>query len=212
MKTIMDIAKTYKVKRITEPLKNWRKDASFAVIDCFPWSVMGAVDYQPKTFACAAADSNRLFIYMETDEKELRMEKKGFGFVHTDSCMEFFLSPDFKNPQYYLNWEFNPAGAMYLSFGTGRENRETAARENYKELFSVQTGVFDAGWNLEFSIPLSFLRCFCPSADFSQDSIMRGNFYKCGDNTACPHYGCWSPISLPKPDFHCPNFFGTIQF
>jgi hypothetical protein len=39
---------------------------------------------------------------------------------------------------------------------------------------------------------------------------MRGNFYKCGDKTIHPHYGCWSPIELPKPDFHCSDFFGEI--
>ena len=206
----MSDAKTYKVKRITGNMSKWREDASAAVIDCFPWSAMGAVDYRPKTCAYAATDGSRLFIYMETDESELRTETKGFGFVHTDSCMEFYLLPDLKNPR-YLNWEFNPAGAMYLSVGTERKNREIAARENYQELFLVQTRVHDTGWNLEFSIPLSFLHIFCPSIDFSEGRIMRGNFYKCGDNTVRPHYGCWSPISLLQPDFHCPDFFGTIQ-
>ncbi|MHB1455061.1 MAG: carbohydrate-binding family 9-like protein [Saccharofermentanales bacterium] len=37
-----------------------------------------------------------------------------------------------------------------------------------------------------------------------------GNFYKCGDKTDCPHYGCWNPILLPAPDFHVPAFFGDF--
>ncbi len=148
---------------------------------------------------------------METNETDIRAEAQGFGFVHTDSCMELFLMPDPETPQ-YLNWEFNPAGAMYLSIGTDRHKRETVARENYRELFQVKTAIHSAGWNLEFIIPLTFLRRFFPSLALEAGGVMRGNFYKCGDNTPRPHYGCWSPINLPQPDFHCPAFFGELRF
>jgi hypothetical protein len=39
---------------------------------------------------------------------------------------------------------------------------------------------------------------------------IRANFYKCGDLTAHPHFLSWNPIDLPKPDFHRPEFFGTL--
>ena len=39
---------------------------------------------------------------------------------------------------------------------------------------------------------------------------LRGNFYKCGDKTAHPHYLSWNPIKTPKPDFHRPEFFGEL--
>ncbi|MCK7480493.1 MAG: carbohydrate-binding family 9-like protein [Candidatus Moduliflexus flocculans] len=38
------------------------------------------------------------------------------------------------------------------------------------------------------------------------------NFYKCGDETEFPHYGAWSPVETPAPDFHRPEFFGEIVF
>lgn len=38
------------------------------------------------------------------------------------------------------------------------------------------------------------------------------NFYKCGDETEFPHYGAWSPVGTPSPDFHRPEFFGTLIF
>ena len=42
-------------------------------------------------------------------------------------------------------------------------------------------------------------------------SIIRlGNFYKCADETMNPHFVSWSPIDLPEPNFHCPEFFGEI--
>ncbi len=37
-----------------------------------------------------------------------------------------------------------------------------------------------------------------------------GNFYKCGDLTAHPHYVTWSPVGTPGPDFHRPEFFGEL--
>ena len=37
---------------------------------------------------------------------------------------------------------------------------------------------------------------------------MEGNFYKCGDHTASPHWGSWVP--MPRLDFHDPDSFGTF--
>jgi hypothetical protein len=37
-----------------------------------------------------------------------------------------------------------------------------------------------------------------------------GNFYKCGDETEYPHFGCWNLIASPVPDFHRPEYFGEI--
>lgn len=39
---------------------------------------------------------------------------------------------------------------------------------------------------------------------------LRGNFYKCGDLTAEPHYLSWSPIAFERPNFHLPEFFGEL--
>ena len=38
------------------------------------------------------------------------------------------------------------------------------------------------------------------------------NIYKCGDRLSEPHFISLYPIALPKPDFHCPSFFGPIEF
>ena len=40
---------------------------------------------------------------------------------------------------------------------------------------------------------------------------LKANFYKCGDLTAHTHFLSWSPIDAPKPDFHRPDFFGTLE-
>ena len=200
---------TYTLKRIEGSRADWREETAPLTADIFPWA--DADGFRPHTTAKAAiSGDSSLCVFMETDETELRAETNGFGYVHTDSCMEFFLAPDPLNSPRYLNWEFNPAGAMYLSIGSGRHDRAALPEKNYRELFAVQTAAHTGGWSLEFRIPLSFLRRFFPALAFEPRYAMRGNFYKCGDKTRRPHYGSWSPIDLPEPDFHCPNFFGTL--
>jgi hypothetical protein len=150
---------------------------------------------------------------METGETDVRAEEQGFSNqVYTDSCMELFLMPDPAHSPRYLNWEFNPRGAMYLSLGTSRYDREDIQADNYRELFQVKTEVYSGLWRLEYYIPRDFLRSFFPSMEWETGHAMRGNFYKCGDKTVHPHFGCWSPIDLPRPDFHCPDFFGDLIF
>ena len=40
---------------------------------------------------------------------------------------------------------------------------------------------------------------------------IKANFYKCGDLTPEPHFLSWSPIDLPEPNFHTPQFFGQLE-
>ena len=200
----------YEIKRVDSASGEWWKSANEAKVDHFPWGEQAEDDYRPKTVARVGTDGASILVLMESDESELRAETKGFGHTHTDSCMEFFLSPDPGGSSDYLNWEFNPVGGMYLAIGPNRHNRVTIPDENYRELFQVKTAVGDNGWRIEYRIPLEFLRRFFPSPELKPGHAMRGNFYKCGDETARPHFGCWSPIHLPQPDFHCPDFFGTL--
>ena len=52
-------------------------------------------------------------------------------------------------------------------------------------------------------IGAAFGRRLEPGAAFS------GNFYCC-DETLHPHFGSWSPVAAPAPDFHRPECFGTL--
>ena len=166
-------------------------------------------DYKPASSARLAYDNENIFVHMETNETDLRMEQKGLGFVHEDSCLEFFFRPEITS-QKYLNFEFNPARGMYLSIGTSRFDREFVGEEDYLDLFSVRTQINVNGWILDYSIPLEFLKRFFPSMEYVPGAAMKGNFYKCGDKTRRPHYASWSLVDLPKPDFHRPEFFGDI--
>lgn len=64
-------------------------------------------------------------------------------------------------------------------------------------------------WEIAIILPF---HCFFKHHIQSMDGkIIRGNFYKCGDHLAVPHYLSWQPILTEKPDFHRPEFFGDIS-
>jgi len=52
------------------------------------------------------------------------------------------------------------------------------------------------------------IRLYWPDFRFGGD--MAGNFYKCGDETASPHYLAWAPLSSAQPDFHRRQDFGLL--
>lgn len=131
--------------------------------------------------------------------------------VCQDSCVEFFMSVDGKE---YWNFEFNCIGTINASRRTTRHNptrltdTELASIKRYASCgtrpFEEMEGLF--AWNLTIAIPFDLI-----GIDITQSPItITGNFYKCGDKTGLPHYLSWSPIPIPKPDFHRPDYFGKI--
>lgn len=178
-----------------------------AMVTAFPWNCA----YQPVTTAQAAALEDAFIVRMRTDETDPRTEVKELnGPVYTDSCMEFFFMPDPEHSKKYINWEFNSAGVLFISIGTDRYDRRNLEPENYARLFRVEAKTEKNGWEVSYIIPYEFLRKFFPGFQVREGGKMRGNFHKCADKADKPHYGCWAPIDLPDPDFHCPDFFGEL--
>ena len=73
-------------------------------------------------------------------------------------------------------------------------------RRAFEEIKGIHT------WNLIVVIPLKLMG-LDPS---NLPEKILGNFYKCADETMNPHFVSWSPIDLPEPNFHCPEFFGEM--
>ena len=86
--------------------------------------------------------------------------------------------------------------------------REYASIRRFSSLphvaFTEKLGVYS--WELVVAIPFRLMGL---DPDNLPEKIM-GNFYKCADDTEFPHFVSWSPIDLPSPNFHCPEFFGEI--
>jgi len=70
--------------------------------------------------------------------------------------------------------------------------------------FNEIEGLFS--WNLTVAIPLDLI-----GVEYKGEPIeLFGNFYKCADLTADPHFLSWAPINTPEPDFHRPECFQSI--
>ena len=132
------------------------------------------------------------------------------GEVWTDSCCEFFLSLDGKA---YYNVETTCIGKMLIGY---RQKGEAAIHagedilsqvERYTSLGTepFEERIGENKWSLMLGLPTSIMHQHKVE---SWDGLkLKVNLYKCGDNLSKPHFLSWQPIALPKPCFHCPEFF-----
>ncbi len=130
--------------------------------------------------------------------------------VYTDSCMEFFC--DWLGDGRYINMEMNSLGTLLSCIGPDRHARTPIAELSGGEIFPVKGETCDGYWQVTAAIPTALL-CKILGVDnipFGSGYTFRGNFYKCGDETAVIHYGMWNPIGTEKADFHRPEYFGTL--
>lgn len=186
---------------------------AFQPIDVVNWS---EYPYQPKVEFRVAHTGDSLLLNFRVTEASVRaVAPSDMGRVWEDACCEFFVQPG-EEPVYY-NFECNCAGTLLLNCGVVG-NRKPAPDEVVKsvrrwsslgrEPFEERIG--ECSWELCEVIPASAL--FNHDISDFTGKTLKGNFYKCGDLLQTPHFLSWSPIDLPKPCFHCPEFFGTLHF
>ena len=135
------------------------------------------------------------------------------GFVYHDSCMEVFLNcfPELPEAK-YLNVEMNAAGTALCAFGTTEERSFLLQLGLQQPEITPTRGRDESGsyWQLQCFIPESLLETlYQRPCRFAPGDQLRGNFYKCGDKTAAPHWASWSPVSVLN--FHIPEDFGILE-
>jgi len=164
------------------------------------------------------AHTNDAFIinYCATEDSVKATYADDNGSVWTDSCMEFFLSPEPESGVYY-NLECNCIGTILLGVrGEGVVKAHASGdvlstikrwsslgRETFDEKIGLQT------WQVALIVPFSAY--WLHDAAKIQAGPLRANFYKCGDDLQKPHFLSWNPIDWPQPCFHLPQFFGEIK-
>lgn len=189
----------------------WDK-AEVGYIDKEPWTKEGLFS-SPKTTFKLLRGPEGVSVLMHTNETNLRAEEeKENGPICCDSCMEFFYKPSPWDPRYF-NFEINPKGVMHLGLGDGRFGRVLIEE---RELFDIVSIANDGDWTIKYYIPDSFIENYFPGiydpSNVNTSSVVKGNFFKCGDKTDKPHYAVWSNIEVDIDDFHVPDFFGKIVF
>ena len=161
-----------------------------------------------------AHDGEKIYLHYEVTGEEIRAVNTGdFGSVWEDSCVEFFMQRE--GETVYRNFECNVLGALLAA---KHETRQIAEKltEHMPSItrFSTIRHRYENGkqvsdWTMYLVIPRQAMG-FRADEELSGKKI-RANFYKCGDKTPETHFISWSPIDLPSPDFHVPQFFGLLD-
>ena len=182
------------------------------LINITPWT---AYPYKPEIAFAMAYGDNAVFLKFYVEEKHIRaIYSEPNDPVYKDSCVEFFVS--FGDEMEYYNFEFNCAGTCLLSFGEERANRMMSSEELIKSI-AFRSSIKPAnskgsniGWELTLSIPFSAFQYHHFTS--LKGKKCRANFYKCGDDLPEPHFVVWNDIKTEEPDYHRPEFFGSVEF
>ncbi len=188
-------------RNITDIYDEAWDSANVAEISTINWA---EYDYCPKTTAKLLYNENGIYIQMKTDEKPLlaRVTEKN-GEIYKDSCMEFFICPK-EGDKRYMNFELNPFGTMYFNLRTGRDDGEKQYMD--RDCFNIISKVEEDLWTLQYVIPFDLI----DKIFGGHSKNMKGNLYKCGDETERVHFLSYYPIKTEAPDFHRSEFFGDF--
>ncbi len=183
-----------------------------------------STSHQPLVQSKLLYDENCLFGFFLVWDRYVRCIHSGFQApVYEDSCVELFVQPEIGEG--YFNFEFNCGGALLVSYiadptringcvaGTIPFSTAEARRVMiYHSLPStVEPEIVDEiTWSLEFAIPFVLFERYIGNPGRLEGQQWRGNLYKCGDKTSCPHWASWSP--LRERNFHAPRDFGVFRF
>ena len=190
-----------------------KEKVAFQKLDQVNWD---EYPYCPNVkFRIAHAKSAFLLNFRVTEQSIRANTAADNGPVWTDSCVEFFVIPN--NDGIYYNIECNCAGTILIGAGKDKENRERASQDILdkvlrwsslgREPFDERVG--EHSWEVALIIPYSVF--FKHNIESLDNQVIKANFYKCGDELQTPHFISWNPIELDEPNFHCPEFFGTIH-
>ncbi len=185
----------------------------FNPIDVVNWADF---PYCPDVEFRVAHTGEAILINYKVKEASVRaVAQADQGRVWEDSCCEFFVRAEDEDE--YYNFECNCAGTLLVNFGKkgDRHHAPESVLANVKRWSSLGREPFEerigeCSWELSLVIPVSSL--FNHNIKDLSGITLRGNFYKCGDLLQTPHFLSWSPIDLPQPCFHCPEFFGKLFF
>lgn len=171
--------------------------------------------YKPSVTFRIARSASHLVIMYDVRGLDLRAEAlQDNGPVWEDSCCEFFVAHPSDGT--YYNFELNCIGTLLAAKRRSRDDADMFSPEQLDRIIrhtTLERKGYDLNgdihsWSTAICIPFDLIGM--DAASLPQN--IRANFYKCADMTAHPHFLSWNRIEIPSPDFHRPDFFGTLSF
>lgn len=178
--------------------------------------------FRPLTEARLLYDDDNIYVIFKVYDKYVRCKNSQVNdTVWEDSCVEFFFSPDTDFPERYFNLEVNCGGTALMQYNI-------VPRDYFIKVDPVDISRIDIAhslpeivdpeitdeitWTIEYKIPVNILGKYSGITLPEKGITWKANFYKIAVNSTNPHYIAWSPVANEKPDFHLPEYFGSIKF
>ena len=179
-------------------------------------------EYLPRTQAKLLYDDKFVYIIFHVEDRYVRAVAQEYhGNVSHDSCVEFFLTPGEDLSQGYFNIEVNCGGTTLFYHQTALRVNTIIVDEADCDKLNIYHSLpkiiepeiaEPTTWIIEYRVPLDMLEKYAPVQRPAPGVIWRANLYKIASKTSNPHWGTWSVVDYPTPNFHIPQFFGTLIF
>lgn len=216
----------YKVVKLKRPMKidaNWEKEQWKKVESIKIEKHMGGLPkFEPVVESKMMYDDKNVYVIFRVKDRFVQSTVQEYnGSVSENSCVEFFFSPDSSYPLRYFNLEINAGGTPlifyiakpwndYKKLETEDINKIEIAHSLPKKVFPEITEPIT--WIIECRVPLEVLEKYSNVTKPAPGVTWKGNFYKTGSKTSNPNYMTWSFVDHPTPNFHLPQYFGTLKF
>lgn len=211
-------------KAVKAPTRGWDStfwaDVPALEIASYPWEKPGG--WHPVTRAKLQYTERSLHcIFQVQDQNVLSVQTAYCGPVCTDSCVEFFFSPQPPGAPGYFNLETNCGGVPLFCWQTARDENGKQVPETDARLLAINHTLprivtpeiaEPVTWEIYYAVPYSVLEKISEVARPEPGVVWKANFYKCAEHNTRPHWGSWAPVNTPRPDFHRPECFGTLRF
>ena len=232
-KPILDTAKRppaplYKVARLNKSMQidaNWNKAEWKKIRAIKITNYMGKLPaFKPQVEAKMMYDNKNVYVIFRVKDRYVHSVVQEYnGNVSGDACVEFFFAPDSHFPERYFNLEINAGGTPLLFYILPPYPKASYTRLDPEDIKQIEIAhslpqVVDPEikdsitWTLEYRIPLSLLEKFSDVTRPAPGVAWKANFYKTASHSTNPHWITWSVVNNPKPNFHLPQFFGTLEF
>ena len=216
----------YTVNKISEPIEingEWNK---------VPWNSMPALeidkhmgeepDHTPEVQAKVAYDQEAIYVIFQVKDQYVRCVIDEYqGPVSRDSCVEFFFTPGTDISEGYFNLEVNCGGTAVFKFQKVAKEGQTKIPKSEFDKIDIAHSlprIVDTEikepiiWTVEYCLPISILTQYYEVVPPAPGVEWKANFYKIASKTSHPHWLTWSFVDNPEPQFHLPEFFGTLKF
>lgn len=184
---------------------------------------MGALpDFKPIVKAKMQYDNENVYIIFQTEDRYIQSLVRSYnGPVSTDACVEFFFSPDSSFPFKYFNLEINASGVSlmrYNDFETKDTDKFEVEDLKMLDIAHSLPSIIDqvimdsTTWTIECRIPFQVLEKYGGVSIPKSGVIWKANLYKTASKGLNPHWITWAFVDNKIPNFHLPEFFGTLEF